>query len=399
MDRKGFTLIELIVSIALLVIISAAVYFAVDGAFQSWTYCRDQLGLQKVLTETMDKVVSGTVKSFGVKDSLEIVAAGRSRIEFVPPWVDDTHSSANQEFIYTLNGRIKPGSPMPIGEIRMPESEKWRLVPVRMIPLEDDTSAQVKLGLSVPESSELRFIYHPDWKNEPDAIRKIFWDPKTKELFEERGDQVENLSKNFFGVEVLEVKFSYFTNHNDPLMERESVDENDLELITGVQVEITASLHEQTQKMVRFVNLRNAPLRTGYLTLKKGMKMPIPDSKHIKTFLITNLSGIGNNDTLVLDAVPQAGQVWRVRAEFERIGSREPVIKQLQVECPPQHVVFTDYPRTPTNLGINLMLLGIDGMYDYDDDADTEDMVMLEGPVDLYVMEMSIKGAGLFVRP
>ena len=68
-NKKGFTLIELMVSIALVVIISAAVYFAVQGALQSWVYCRDQLSLQKVLTETMDKVISGTVETDGVKDS------------------------------------------------------------------------------------------------------------------------------------------------------------------------------------------------------------------------------------------------------------------------------------------------------------------------------------------
>jgi hypothetical protein len=387
------------VSIVLIVIISAAVYFAVDGAFGSWTYCRDQLGLQKVLTETMDKVVSGTIKSFGVKDSLEIVTAGSRRVEFVPPWVDDTHSAANQAFVYTLNGKMRSGSPVPIGEIRMPETQKWRLVPVQLIPLEDNETTQVKLGLSVPEGSDLRFVYHPDWSKEPDAVRKIFWDPKTKELLWEHGDQVENLAKNFFGMEVLNVSFSYFTNHNDLVTKRDWVDDSDLGIITGIQVEIEARLHDQTQKMVRFVNLRNAPLRTGYLTLKKDMKVPVPDSKTIKTFLITNLSGISNDDTLVLEAVPQSGTPWRATFDFEKVGSGRPVIKRILIEYPPQHVVFTDYPKTTTDLGINLMLLGSDGLYDYDDDEDADDAVMLEGPVDLYVTEMDIKGAGLFVRP
>ena len=400
MTDRGFTLIELMVSIALLVIISAAVYFAVDGAFGSWTYCRDQLGLQKVLTETMEKVVSGTVQSFGVKDSLEIVAAGVNRVEFVPPWVDDTHSAANQAFVYTLNGKMKPGSPVPIGEIRMPESQKWRLVPVKMVPTEDDTTALVKLGLSVPEGSDLRFAYHPDWQNEPDAVRKIFWDPKTKQLLWEHGDQVENLAKNFFGVEILRVKFDYFTNHNDPVaIDHDWVDDKDLDGITAIQVEIEARLRDQTQRLVRFVNLRNAPLRTGYLTLKKDMKIAIPDSKHIQTFLITNLSGISNNDVLVLDAVPHSGTPWRVRFEFEKTGSGKPIVKKIQVEYPPQKVVFTDTPRITAALGLNLMILGNDGLYDYDDDEDTEDVVILEGPVDLYVTEMNIKGAGLFVRP
>ena len=399
MTNKGFTLIELLVSIALMVIIASAVYFAVEGAFDSWTYCRDQLGLQKVLSETMDKVISGTVKDFGLKDSLEIVAAGKTHVEFTPPWVDDTHSSANRAFTYTLNSRMKPGSPVPIGEIRMPETNKWRLVPVQLVPSENDDATRVRLGLSVPEGSDMRFVYHPDSVRQPDAVSKVFWDPRTKDILFEHGDRLENLSKNFFGVEILNVHFDYYTNNNDRVTDRDWVDEQDLQTVTGVEVEIEAHLGDQTQKLVRFVNLRNAPLRTGYLTLKKGMKIRIPDSKNVKTLLVTNLTGIANNDVLLLEAVPQAGKVWRARFEFERIGNQKPIIRKLDVEYPPQKEVFTDYPRTPAELGINLLLLGSDGLYDYDDDEDTEDVVLLEGNVDLYVIEMNIEGAGLFVRP
>jgi hypothetical protein len=381
------------------VIISSAVYFAMTGALDSWSYCRDQLSLQKVLSETMDKIISGTSTSWGLKDSLEIVAAGKTRMEFVPPWVDDTHAAASREFIYTLNRKMKAGAPMPIGEIRMPDQNRWRLVPVQMVPLESNETTQVKLGLSVPEGSDLRFVFHPDSVSEPDAAKKVFWDEKTKEVMLDSGDQVEAISKNFFGVEILNVNFTYYTTNNEPVTDRGRVDDEDLQIITGVQVELEARCGDQTQKLVRFVNLRNAPMRTGYLTLRRGMKIPIPDSKKIKTLMITSLTGIANNDVLQLEALPRTGQAWRLTVEFERIGSGKPVIKKIDVEYPPQRSVYTEYPRVTTDLGINLMLLGPDGLYDYDDDEDTEDTVMLEGDVVLYVNEMSIKGAGLFVRP
>ena len=382
-----------------MVIICGAIYFAIDGAFDSWTYCRDQLGLQKVLTETMDKVMNGTVKEYGVKDSLEIVSAGKTSLEFIPPWVDDTHASAGREFIYTLNGAMKSGSATPIGEIRMPETNRWRLVPVLIAPTDDSDTTRVKLGLSVPESSDLRFVYHADYVKEPDAVSKIHWDPKTGDVLYEHGERTENFSKNFFGVEILGFKMSYYTNHNDPVEDGDWVNESDLDTVTGIQVEMEARLGEQTQKLIRFVNLRNSPLRTGYLTLKKDMKVRIPDSKHIKALLITNLSGVADNDVLTLEVVPQAGKAWRVKFEFEKVGSQKAVVKMMTVEYPPQKPVFTEYPRTPVDIGINLLILGSDGRYDYDDDEDVDDAVVLEGNVDLYVTEMSVKGAGLFVRP
>lgn len=398
-NRSGFTLIELIISIALVVIISSAVYFAVDGALDSWRYCSDQLSLQKVLAETMDKVISGTTKTFGLKDSLEIIAGGKTRVEFIPPWVDDTHASANRAFTYTLNKRIKSGAPVPLGEIKMPETQKWRLVPVQVVPLEKAENTQVKLTLSVPEGSDLRFIYHPNWREEPDVIRRIIWDPKSKEIMMEQGDGIESISKNFFGVEILNLQFKYFTNSNEQVTDRDWVDEEDLQTISGVEVELEAQLGQYTQKLVRFVNLRNAPMRTGYLTLRKDMRIKIPDSKHIKAFLVTNLQGIANNDKIQLEAVPQSGHPWRVTITFDRIGANKPIVEKIEVEYPQQKIVYTEYPKSTVELGVNLMLLGNDGLYDYDDDEDVEDTVMLEGAVDLYVTEMTIEGAGLFIRP
>ena len=50
-------------------------------------------------------------------------------------------------------------------------------------------------------------------------------------------------------------------------------------------------------------------------------------------------------------------------------------------------------------MGLNLLTLGTNGLYDYDDDEDIEDFVVLEGDVMLEVTKMDIEGAGLFVRP
>lgn len=398
--RKGFTLIELLISIALTVIIASSIYFAIDSSLDSWGFCNDQLSLQKVLAETMDKVISGTVSSYGLKDSLEIVTAGRTRMEFVPPWVDDTHSAtSNRNFTYTLNKTMKPGAAAPIAEIKLAETDRWRLVPVQLVPLENSKSTLVKLALSVPDGSELQFIYHPDWTESPDVLRRVHWDKKNKEIMFEFGDSVESLSKNPFGVEILNVDFTYYSASNQQVTKEEWVDETDLQVITGVQVEIEARLGQYVQKLVRFVNLRNAPMRTGFLTLHKGMHIPIPDSQTIKALMITNLTGISNHDVLQLEALPRIGTAWKVTIQFDRRGSAKPTIGKISVEYPPGVTQHTENPGVPTDLGVNLLLLGPNGLYDYDDDEDTDDVVLFEGDVVLNVNEMDIKGAGLFVRP
>src|SRR3989338_8644694 len=205
-SNKGLTLLELMLAVVLIVIITSSVYFGISTALDSWAYSRDQLSLQKVLSETMDKVINGKAGEYGLKDSLEIVSAGRDEIQFVAPWIDDTHSTANLDFIYTLNRHLKPGAAVPIGQIRLPESKEWHLVPVSLVGLESSALSQAKLTLKTPEGSDLRFIYHPDVELDPDTARKIYWKADSKEVFLEGLDGTESLSKNLFDVEITDMR-------------------------------------------------------------------------------------------------------------------------------------------------------------------------------------------------
>jgi hypothetical protein len=140
-------------------------------------------------------------------------------------------------------------------------------------------------------------------------------------------------------------------------------------------------------------------MRSGYLALREGTRILIPDSKNIHTLLITNISGVSSKDELQIEAVPKAGKVWQLSVKFSRTGGAKPIIESYTIEYPPGHPVYTEYPRTSIDLGLNLLVLGANGLYDYDDDEDIEDFVILEGDVVLKVEKMDIEGAGLFVRP
>lgn len=401
-DRKGhegFSLIELLMAITIILLIVGVVYFCLNSSLESWSYSSDQLSLQKTLSETMDTIINGSVGQYGLKDSLQIVSAGKSQIEFVPPWVDDTHQVMGRGAIYTLNRTIKPGSSVPIGQAQLANSRQWKLAPVNVIDLDNSEESKVQMNLEVPEGTAVRFIYHPDSETNPDVVRKIYWKEKEGDVFIEDQNGRENISRNMFGVKISKMEISYYTNSNEIVSDREWVDDADIPVITGVEVFLEAKINESAQSLRSFVSLRNAPMRTGYLTLRRGMKIRVPDSKNIHTLMLTNLSGIANNDRIQLEAIPRGGRSWRLTVEFEKMGSGKPSIKMYSIEYPPDRPVFTDYPRTSTELGLNLKLLGTDGLYDYDDDDDVDDIVLLDGEVELVVEEMNVKGAGLFMRP
>ncbi len=399
MRKRGFTLIELLISISIATIIVGVVYFSLDTALESWGYSRDQLALQKVTSQVIDEIVSGAPGYYGIKDSLEIMAAGSERIEFVPPWTDDTHSAADRNFIYTLNRKVKPGAAVPIGELRMPESYKYQLVPVKKIELEDSELSQVRLGLIAPLGSDLRFTYQPDAKQHDDVIKRIWWDPEARQVYAETSEGTENISRNPFGVEITKMELRYYDNANTLVTDYEWVDDRDLNMITGVEVLVEAELGQYQQSLLSFASLRNAPMRSGYLALRQGTRLPIPDSTNIHTLLLTNLSGVSSGDELQLELIPRSGKTWRVNIKFQKTAGRKAKLESYTIEYPPQHPVYTEYPRSSIDSGLNLLVLGANGFYDYDDDEDLEDFVILEGDVILEVTKMDIEGAGLFVRP
>ncbi len=396
----AYTLIELLVSIAVAVIIAGVVYFSLSTALESWRYTKDQLALQKVLNEVAEEITDGTIISFGLKDSLEILQAGRPRMEFVPPWTDDTHTVTDPNFIYTLNSKIKPGTGVPIAEVRLLETDEYGSIPVAVIKEGESVRSMVRLMESAPRGRELRFTYHPDAKANPDVVKYIWWDSEDKEVFSEYKGRVSSISKNPFGIKITGMELRYYDKANNLITESEWVDESNLNLITGIEFFIEAELGQYKKNGLSFVSLRNAPMQSGYLPLSQGLRIPIPDSYDIHTLLLKNISGVSNEDVLQLKAVPESGKDWRIKIVFSKVGSAEPEIGRYVVEYPPGHVVFTEYPRTGVDAGLNLLMLGSNGRYDYDyDGEDVEDIVVLEGDVLLEVERMDAEGAGFFVRP
>lgn len=406
--KKAFTLLELLIGITISIFIAAAIYWSVVTALSSWGYMKDELALQKVISQVLQELTEGTPDTYGLRDALEVIRANPDSVEVVYPWTDDTHMAQSGLYIYTLNRGVKPGTSIPIGEACPPDSNLYQSVPLSAVDWgKKDELNKVRLAINVAPGSRLRFTYHPDAKKNFDAITTYRWSQEDGQVYIEDSAGTRAISKNPFGVKITGFSFRCYNNANTQLSGGGSVDDDETQFIAGIEIGIEASLSskgaklgvtEKKKELLTFVSLRNSPARGGAVNLREGMKMPIPDSRHIKTLFLTNLTGIDDNDVLQIDADPESGNDWRLTITFGRRGLSSPIISSYTIEYPSGSVVFTDKPRTSMESGLNLLALSANGLYDYDKDEEIEDFVCLEGDVELKVTKMDISGAALFVR-
>lgn len=408
MDREAdkikctaFTLLELLIAISIMILISAALYFSLSSAFQSWDASQDQLILQQVSSRLMEELSEGLPGAYGLRDSLELVNGAGDYITVIMPWSDNTQRFSIGVAAYTLNKHIKPGTSCPIAEALLPEQEDYQLIPISLIDKgKSDDFPQVFVKVALPEASSLRFTFHPDYSLDRDTATTYRYDASEQAVFIEDKDGVRSLSKNPFGVKITDFLIRYYDNTNTEAGINGSISKDEIPSICGLEVSFTAASKTGNTRLTRtFISLRNASAHSGNFTLKEEAVIPIPNSAEVKALLLTNLYGIDNGDTLILQADSDKGEEWVVSVKFAKKSMLSaPVIAQYTIEYPEGNKVYFESPGLAVEAGLNLLMLGPSGLYDYDID-DVSGEVDLRGKVKLEVKKMDIGGASVFVRP
>jgi len=403
LPTAAFTLIELIITIAISTMITAALYFSLKTALESWDISQDQFLLQQASSRIMEELVEGLPGEYGLRDALEVVDGTSTQVVTVMPWTDDTHDVYTGIATYTLNKHIKPGTNLPIAEALLPESKEYKIVPIALIDKgKSEDYPQLKLNMAVPTGSRLRFTFYPDYKKDADVLMTFRYDSEAQEIFIDDKDGSRQVYKNPFGVKITDFKLRYFDNTNTEIGVDGSIPSaSDIPLITAIEITFKAqSRNGNTRQTLTFISLRNAPMHSGNLTLKEGARFPIPDSKEVKALFLSNMIGIDNKDSLILEAKPESGGgSWVLKIQFSKVSeSSQPLIESYTIEYPAGEKVFSSRPRLSADLGLSLLSLGLNGLYDYGfNDVDGE--ILLHGKVTMEVKKMDIGGASLFVRP
>ncbi|OGX46536.1 MAG: hypothetical protein A3G38_04665 [Omnitrophica WOR_2 bacterium RIFCSPLOWO2_12_FULL_51_8] len=406
MDNKirkiGFTLIELLIAVSISTMIGGALYLSLKSALESWQVSEDRLLLQHVTARLMEELTEGLPDTYGLRDALEITDGSAQMLTVVMPWTDSTHDFSSGIFNYTLNKHIKPGTGAPIAEALLPNAAEYRVIPAGIIDKgKHEEYPEARLSVNLAPGARLRFTFHPDYKRDSDCLTTFRYDGAEKAIFIDDPDGSRNISRNAFGVKIIDFLIRYFDNTNNELGMNGSLSPADIPKISGLELAFKAeSKGGNARETVTFVALRNAPMRSGNLILSQGSRFPIPNSNEVTAFSLTNMSGVNNEDELVLDARPSSGgRDWRLKVVFSRApNSNTPLIEYFQIESPAGSKIYSERVRLPASLGLNLLSLGPNGIYDYGNQGNPGETA-LTGKVELEVEKMDIAGASVFVRP
>ena len=405
LKRKGFTLMELLIVIAVSSILVGVITFTLKTSLDIFNFVQDDIFLQKSLDDMFQEMVGGDYKVYGIKDSLEIVQATATSITFVPPWVDDGHTVKSplhnkQQFVF--NRPIKSGASLPLGEVLEKNSKEWRAVQIVVFLDEEKKRLSLKnkaiLNEPVPAGSKVRFIYHPETEGFPDTKMTIeFLDGKIMRHYKGKS---EVIPKDMLGDIVLQdAKFQYFDNTNTEILPDAStgnIASKNILNITAIKITLKISA-EQTKQGSVFINLRNTSSAGASLIIREGTELRISNSKDIRAFSLLNISGVKEGDRIVLQAESDHGETWRANIELGIKNNLE-VIKRYTIEYPVGKVIYSDNVNLSAASPLSF-LTSSDGSYDYDWDEDANNIVNLEGKVTLSVIRMDADGAALFVRP
>jgi prepilin-type N-terminal cleavage/methylation domain-containing protein len=355
-ERKGFTLIEWLIAISLTVIILAVMHFGLTAALESWGYTRDELGLQQIMNSTLVEMQEGTDWAPGLRSALEVTEALEDRVSFVIPWSEE-QTVRDPRGTFQLGRHVKPGSGLPTAEVRLPEGGGYASVPIYWEDPDNFTDRpRLKPGKDLIVGSTIRFAYYPDPARVPEAVVTLGFDAQAQAIFREQNGPKEILGENPLGVVITECRFRYYDQNNTLLAGGGSISGDDCPMVTAVETELIGKSGSRTLTIPGMVMLRNSPRHGGLLILKNRLDVSMPDSRHVRAFALTNITGVHDEDELQLEVKPARGASWRVTLKFGRMGEAKPVIARISVEYPPGRTIFVDRPRTPVDLGVDFLL-------------------------------------------
>jgi prepilin-type N-terminal cleavage/methylation domain-containing protein len=402
-DRRGFTLIELILAIALMLIISSGIVFLYDSGINSWLYGQAYTQLQDTASLCMEQIMEGEYKFDGLREVLEISGADPHSINFIPWWEQKINRINPAEKI-RLEKPFNPKAPVPIAQVWNSDKGKYVMANIDFYPKGADladNNAYVSFRGDIPQGASGRIFFYPDESVKKDIEMNIFWDGNTRQLYRKYRGTTNPLIKMPQDIEISKFNVEYLdaTNNIIPPDRLQSLSGLN-NPVTALRTFITVVTGKESYTLRSFINIRKKGVAGSGTLVTQGAEISIPDSKEVKTLSLINFFGITENSSMECTiSSRKENKTYMVRIEFG-LKNNIPWILRCDIEYPRGKVVFSQDIDVSASHGINFLNIDYSGHYDYsfDENIDGEEVRFLADDVIFKVDSCSITGAYLMVR-
>jgi hypothetical protein len=262
----------------------------------------------------------------------------------------------------------------------------------------------VKFLEPVPLMAEIRILYTPDGENDPEVIKYFRWDPTTQRVYETYAGKTKDVIQRDEAVKVTRCTFLYYDNLNRllPLPRGEAgLSTLTLRRATAVKLYLLLRSKDGWKELTSFTNVRNVSTIGATVTEGAVLPMPLPDK--IQAFSIGDFYGLKGAGIVELLVKTKATKGWKIRLNFKKAPKEEDLIlERFQIESPPGKILTSAALEQTigANEFVNLQTIDRTGLYDYDDDEDVRDMVVVSGTnPTVTVTRLDFEVASLFIRP
>ena len=409
--KKSFTLIEVVLSIAIIAVLGGIVSLLTASILDSWQYSQTRLELQKASSDIMNELIQGGFEATGIRDAADFISCGPDNMIFLPLWVDDSHkpdlvSNKKQEF--TLNRQFKVGSSLPLAQVQKKDSTDWVTAQVKFTYGESNLKGKLDDKAQVldpiPYGAKIKFTFTPDPAFYSDTQKSFSWNEGDKHIYKTYQGQTEDLLKTMPKVKVESLRFIYYDNLNQevPIVSGDYLSQAQVKRTTAVKVYLLLSRKGDWRESVSYVNIRNT---SGVgASIVEGSVLPLPSSARIKAFSIGNFFERKKDGIVRLIIKPKnySDLVIQLKIIPDPSSSERLKVEKFQIESPPGRILASSFlQQTFMNTEfVNLMTLDRSGFYDYDDDETVGDFYIAEEePIILEVERLDFSGASLFIKP
>ncbi len=401
-NRKGLTLIELLVAISIASMVTLGIEQLLDTALTAWRVSIEEVTISRLSEEVMQEMMEGDDEFSGIRDALEMIEASPSSIKFVPMWVD-SFDRIPEDGKFFLTKRLRAGTPPPICEIKFPGAKEFQSYPAALYASDVTSSRQwIDFGFPIKPGSTVLVGYQPDVRIHPDLIMEYRWEPEAGKIWRRHNRSQAEFALRREGIKISSVRFVYYDERNREvgLSGARQVKMSALSQITAVKITLGLEGKEFKRTSTSLVNIRALGKSGQGILLSEGLEIPIPDSEHIRILQLVNFTGVSDGNVVELKiGLPKAHHSWRAKLTL-RSEEGAPFLKRYEIYYPESQLVSESSETLPLNQGFDLLSMDLDGLYDYDDDSGVTDQVMFKGEgITLSVIHSDPEGVMIVVRP